>query len=69
MFMQTEEIQVAAMIWRNYHTNFYHAFGEDVFNLYNLACKYLHICGGANRTSLTPLYIERRGEVQPQWWV
>ena len=67
--MQTAEVQLAAMIWRNWHTNFYHAFGEDVFNVYNLACKYLHICGGANKTSLSPLFIERRGDKQPPWWV
>ena len=65
--LQAAEIQVAAMIWRNWHHNFYHAFGEDVFHVYNLACKYLHVCDGANRTELTPLFIERYGDYHTPW--
>ena len=58
-----------AMVWRNWHYNFYHTFGEDVFNVYNLACKYLHTCGGSNRTKLTPLIIERHGIYHAPWQV
>ena len=57
------------MIWRNWHHNFYHAFGEDVFHVYNLACKYLHICEGNNKTDLTPLFIERSGKHYSSWYI
>lgn len=64
---QAAEIPLAVMTWRNWHHNFYHAFGEDLFHVYNLACKYLHICEGINRTDVTPLFIERYGDYHPPW--
>ena len=37
--------------------------GEAVIDVYNLACKYLYYCGTANSSEMTPIYVEKPGEL------
>lgn len=56
---QAEVIKVATLTWRQWHLNYYHGFGESVFEVFALACKWLNHCGGTGK-QLTPVFIERQ---------
>ena len=70
LLLQTEAevIKAATLTWRQWHLNYYHGFGESVFEVFALACKYLHFCGGSNSADLVPIFIERgQANDQASW--
>ena len=52
-------IKVATLTWRQWHLNYYHGFGESVFEVFALACTWLDYCGGPGSAALSPIFIER----------
>ena len=64
--LQVEVIKAASLTWRQWHQNYYHGFGESVYEAFNIACKYLYCCGGSNSTDVSPIFIERSGD-EARW--
>ena len=60
MPVQVTIIPQAAIVHRQWHLNYYHSMTESLFEVFNLACAYLHMCQTGSK-ALTPVFIDKPG--------
>ena len=59
-------IKAASLTWRQWHQNYYHSFGESVYEAFNTACKYMYYCGGSNSSDVSPIFTVRSAD-EARW--